>query len=92
MFAERIIGMGESTEQRIQFAVNATLGRSPSSQEREILLSIFEASRIESERTGELDFELLEVGDFRQIDSKELLAWTSVARVLFNLHEFTTRY
>jgi hypothetical protein len=92
VFAERIIGMGESTEQRIQFAVNATLGRSPSSQEREILLSIFEASRIESERTGELDFELLEVGDFRQIDSKELLAWTSVARVLFNLHEFTTRY
>lgn len=96
VFAERIVQLPVgSTDERIHWAVSQTLHRNASDVELNILKRLLE--KHEQEFTADKDSaeELLKIGDAARapgLEPAELAAWTSVARVLLNLHETITRY
>lgn len=80
---------GASPEARLQHGFQLALQRDPSSEERDLLLELLDRAP-GAEATG-----LLEIGDHAHpegLDREEVARWTTVARVLLNLHEFITRY
>ncbi len=93
--AERILREGGgTTEARVGWAFARVLSRSPLAQEAQVLTDL--ASR--HSRHYSMDREgarkLLATGQRptpQDIDISDLAAWTSVARVLLNLHETITR-
>lgn len=79
---------------RIAWAIRAVLVRSPRPEELPLLSELLEKHRREFAEDSASAKELLAVGDFRvpdELDAAELAAWTSVARILLNLHETVTR-
>jgi hypothetical protein len=94
-FAERIIRLGgRSNEERIQFAYRRTLCRKARPDEVRVLESLYEKHLQQYKADKAATAELLNVGDGtapKEMDSAELAAWTSVARILLNLHETITR-
>jgi len=95
-FGARIIEVGiNSDPERLDFAFQQAFSRSPLEQERELLLEFLERQRTEFRGNPEGARQLLSVGIWEgpaNLDEVELAAWTSVARGLFNKHEFVTRY
>src|SRR5262245_32442437 len=94
-FAERILREGGAdAESRIQFAFAEALSRKPRRDEA-TLLARLAARHLEQYRADAKAAEsLLHVGDRpipAGVDPAELAAWTSAARVIFNLHEMVTR-
>lgn len=86
---------GESNPERLKFAFRQVLGRPPSSEEQAILLPLYEKHLQEYAAEQEAAKLLLQVGELptpEDLDDAELAAWTSVARVILNLHETITRY
>ncbi|HXG09437.1 MAG TPA: PSD1 and planctomycete cytochrome C domain-containing protein [Gemmataceae bacterium] len=93
--AERIVReAGSGTEARIQFAYRQVLCRKAEPAEVNLLAALAEQHLQKYRVERESAQALLKVGDRpapKEIDPAELAAWTSVARVLLNLHETITR-
>jgi hypothetical protein len=86
--------MADDTE-RLQFVFRRSLQRSPSDQEREILLNLVRQQREYFAQHEEEAKRLVEVGLSRlpdDVDYGELAAWTAAVRAVFNMVEFTARY
>ncbi|MCB9936800.1 MAG: PSD1 domain-containing protein [Planctomycetaceae bacterium] len=86
---------GASEQSRLDYAFRQVLGRSPSSEEQSVLIPLYEKHFREYTAEQEAANQLLKVGALPKpdnLDSSELAAWTSVARVILNLHETITRY
>ena len=96
VFAARIIQEGgESVAERINWAYQWTLSRMPEPKELEIMTNLYE--KHQAEYTANLDAAsaLVATGEApltEGIAPDELAAWTSVARVILNLHETIMRY
>ena len=95
VFATRIIREGGPTvPSRIAFAYETALSRPPREHEVQLLSDLYEKHRAQYAADETQAKSLLKVGDAPQptdIPPAELAAWTSVARVILNLHEFITR-
>jgi hypothetical protein len=94
-FAARIVREGGATaDGRIQWAWREALQRAPGKEEVGTLRALYEKHRSEYAADPEAAGKLLKVG-LKSVpdggDAAELAAWTSVARVLLNLHETVTR-
>lgn len=93
--AERVLrDGGDGAGPRVQFAYRQVLCRKPSADEAKIVAALYEKhlKQFQAARKAAADF--LTVGDWpvpQGMDAAELAAWTSVARVLLNLHETITR-
>ncbi|MEC9092850.1 MAG: PSD1 and planctomycete cytochrome C domain-containing protein, partial [Planctomycetota bacterium] len=92
VFASKVIRSGDRFEARVEFAFQWSLGRSASPAEIAILKRVHDSQLPIPSPAGSTEGAILEVGQAKQIFQRQLIAWTGVARVLFNLHEFTTRY
>ncbi|MFQ5734794.1 MAG: DUF1553 domain-containing protein, partial [Planctomycetaceae bacterium] len=94
--AERILRKGgETPAERIRFAYLAVLQRQPRAQESKLLAALAAQHRADYRNDPKAATELLSVGlkpAPKDIPAEELAAWTSIARVLLNLHETITRY
>ncbi len=95
VFAERILREGGSTlDQRLAWAYRCALSRLPKDKERKILTDLF-AKHCEEYRANRTSAQaLLSTGEHqvaKDLDIVDLAAWTSVARVILNLHETITR-
>jgi hypothetical protein len=94
-FAERILreGGGEA-DARLTWAFRQALSRAPSDEERHALLSLCREHMAGYREDLESAVALIHTGQSSpdpELDPAELAAWTSVARVLLNLHEVITR-
>jgi hypothetical protein len=85
---------GKSDDDRLTFLYRRVLSRKPREQETRVLLPLLERHR-KQYREDKADVDgLLSIGQAavsKEVDRTELAAWTSVARVLLNLHETITR-
>jgi hypothetical protein len=95
VFAERIVKEGgETPESRLRFAFREALAREPRGQETPLLAGLYLRHRRDYTVDPAAAAALLRVGN-RPADAAlpaaELAAWTSVARVILNLHESITR-
>jgi hypothetical protein len=85
---------GKHDEDRLAFAFRRVLGRKPRPAEGKLLLSLLEKHRQDYRTDKEAAEGLLAIGQTpvdKDADRRELAAWTSVGRVLLNLHETITR-
>lgn len=80
--------------QRLEFLFQQALCRMPRPQEQEVLGRLFEKHLSEYQADESAATQLLSVGESKNPDgmsAAELAAWTSVCRVVLNLHETITR-
>lgn len=95
VLAERIVQEGgDSPEDRIVWAWRVVTSREPEPREIEIVKSIFDKHAAEYAADQKAAEQLLSVGNrpySGELNAGELAAWTSVARVLLNLHETINR-
>jgi hypothetical protein len=95
VFSVRILTEGgESVDDRIAWAYREVYSTLPDADTRALLSDIY--SKHLKEYQGDTDSAeaLLRVGDSvkgHDMNAPEVAAWTSVARILFNMHEFITR-
>ncbi|HEY3965315.1 MAG TPA: PSD1 and planctomycete cytochrome C domain-containing protein [Planctomycetaceae bacterium] len=94
-FAERIVREGGAdTASRLEFAYREALSRPVRREEAKLLEALY-ARHLDGYKTDPKSAEdLLHVGArplAASLNAPELAAWTSVARVIFNLHEVMTR-
>jgi hypothetical protein len=94
LFAERLMLSAPTTEERIQLAFRLALSRPAAVAEVKVLAKLF-AQHLQQYHEDKAGAEaLLRVGDRSRtpgLDVIELAAWTSVTRVILNLHETITR-
>jgi hypothetical protein len=94
-FGERIMREGGATvESKLEWAIRQAIVRKPSQDELAVMTDIFSAHRSQYEGDKELAKAVFTTGMYRtpeDLNLAELAAWTSVARVIFNLHETITR-
>lgn len=94
-FAVRVLESGKADRKRIEFAFREAFSRAPSAEEREVVLDLLVSQRQRFTENPDQANRLLATGisPLRAgIDGPELASWTSVARALFNKHEFLMRY
>jgi hypothetical protein len=98
VFAERLLtegGKAATDEQRIDRAFRTALARPAKDKEKASLSRFLTQQREEYRARAEDADKLTKLGTAPRpegIDSVELAAWTSVCRVVLNLHETITRY
>ena len=96
VFGERIIKEGgSSTSDRLGWAFRRALSRKPTAEELSILMGLYKKHLNEFTADRESAQQLLSTGQWPipdDLDASELAAWTSVARVVLNLHETITRF
>jgi hypothetical protein len=94
-FAERIVREGGGdTRSRLEFAYRQALSRSVRPEEAKLVEGLYQRHLESYKADMKAAEQLLHVGDHTLaagIDVAEMAAWTSVARVIFNLHEMVTR-
>lgn len=94
-FATRIIKEGgKDSEARISWAWRQALTRSPRADELHTVRALLEKHLSEFKKNEKSAAELVKVGISTaptELNEAELAAWTSVARVIINLHETITR-
>jgi hypothetical protein len=93
-FAELIMQHDKDTSSRIDFAFRQALSRPAKTEETEVLQQLLESHQAEYKADMSAASELLAVGAKplpADISIEELAAWTSLARVILNLHETITR-
>ena len=94
-FAERVLREAAAdTNKRIEFIWRTALARNPKSYEIELARTLFRSHRSQLENDAAAIEHILKVGETKPdlaLDRLELAAWTSVTRVVMNLHEFITR-
>ena len=84
----------QDDEARITWAFRTTVARAPSPKEERLLLGLLENHRAKFKLDTRSAHATVEVGQQaipESLPTAELAAWTSVARVLLNLHETITR-
>ena len=95
VFADKILHDGGKTDaERFTYAYRRALSRPPTAEEVQILTDLLAKHRQDFAADADAAKKLLSVGDWPQpkdIAPAELAAWTSVARVILNLHETITR-
>ncbi len=95
VLAERMVHEGGTDPAaRIAFAYRRALARPPEAAELKLLADLFERHLREYQGDPAAAAALLKTGDrppAKDIGAAELAAWTSVARVILNLHETITR-
>jgi len=95
-FASRILRSGEkSPAARIDFAFQQAFSRNAESAERDVLLGLLDSHRKSFSKAPADAAKLIKTGISpvsTGLDKVELAAWTSLARALFNKHEFVMRY
>jgi hypothetical protein len=95
VFAGKILHDGGKTDaERFAFAYRRAVSRPPKADEVQILNDLLAKHRKEFAADADAAKKLLAVGDWPQpkdVAPAELAAWTSVARVILNLHETITR-
>ncbi len=93
--AERTLRQGgASVDSRLSFVYRAALSRSPRPEESPILAALLNKHLTEYRADREAASTLIKIGESpvpADLDTAELAAWTSVARVVLNLHEAITR-
>ncbi len=93
--AEQVVREGgKAVAERVRYGFRRVLQRSPQEAELKLLQRLAEKHLAFYQQERESAAELLKVGDRpapKDLDVAELAAWTSVARVLLNLHETITR-
>jgi hypothetical protein len=85
---------GEATEGRIDWLYHRVLSRPAKPAEKKLLSELFDKHRSEYVADKAAAKKLLAIGDAKppsELDPAELAAWTSVSRVVLNLHETITR-
>lgn len=85
---------GDTSNLRLQYIFEQCLNRSPRDNEVTVLLNVLKTQRSAFGASESAATEFLSVGQTpppTDLNSTELAAWTSVARVLLNLHETITR-
>ena len=95
VFARRLIeGAAGDDAARIDLAFRRALARPARDREKVSLLALLEKERAHYRVPGEEAAKLLRVGNAPPPpgDAAEHAAWTSVCRVILNLHETLTRY
>jgi hypothetical protein len=94
-FAERILKEGGAgISDRLRWAFGCALSRPPKAEELEVLAELYAKHAKEYAQDKEAALKLLSTGAHplpKDIEVAELAAWTSVARVILNLHETITR-
>ncbi|MDB6119425.1 MAG: hypothetical protein JWO08_3206 [Verrucomicrobiaceae bacterium] len=95
LLAQRVMNECKGNDaERLNHAYELSLGRKPKDKERESLLGFLKTQRQQfSDGSSDPD-KLLHVGLAPELsdDPNELAAWTSLMRVVLNLHETITRY
>jgi hypothetical protein len=95
VFAERVLREGgQTTDGRIQYAFRLALGRPAEAAELQLLRALVEQHVQRYQKDAKAATDLLRVGErpaAQDIPAVELAAWTSVTRVVLNLHETITR-
>lgn len=94
VFALRVAEQGGAPSERLTYAFRQALQRVPTDQEKAILVALWQKHRDEYAKDPANAEALLKVGDWplpANVDKVELAAWTSVCRVILNLHETITR-
>ena len=95
VLAAKVLRDGSKTdEDRLAFAFRRVLGRKPRPAEGRLLLLLLEKHRQDYRTDKDAAEGLLAIGQTpvdKDADRRELAAWTSVGRVLLNLHETITR-
>ncbi len=80
--------------QQISWLMEATLNRSPRSEELDLLIGLLKSHREQYRNDPDAAKKLIAVGDKpadKRFEVTELAAWTSVTRTILNLHETITR-
>ncbi len=95
VFAEHVVKEGgTTTADRVRWAYRRALSRDPKAEESKLLGTLYEKHLAEYSKDKDAAQKLVSTGDYpvpKDVDVAELAAWTSVARVLLNLHETITR-
>jgi len=95
VFAQRIMAEGgERSDDRIATAFRYALSREPSEDETVLLRNLYHAHLMEYTEDPGAAEALVSTGIApvpEDVDKADLAAWTSVARVVLNLHETITR-
>ena len=95
IFAERILHeSSKDTQARITFAYQQALHRNPNAKELELLTALAAKHLKQYKTDAPAAAAVLKVGAKpadTKLDKAELAAWTSIARVVLNLHENITR-
>jgi hypothetical protein len=95
VFAERIVKEGGATEaERLEWAYRRALSRGARPDEVKLLAALYQKHKAEYAADREAAKKLVATGEWpvsKDVDLAELAAWTSVARVLLNLHETISR-
>jgi hypothetical protein len=93
--AGRIVSEGGSdVAARLRFAYEQVLLREPSAEEQQVLTALYEKHLAQYKADEAAAKQLQTVGDLKPAadqNAAELAAWTSVSRVLLNLHENIVR-
>lgn len=96
VFAQRIMHEGgQSAEERIDWAYQHAVSRPPETAIAAQLQSLYERHLAHYQDNLDEAEKLIAHGGAehaKDLDAAELAAWTSVARVIMNLHETITRY
>lgn len=95
-FAVRLLKSDSSTlAERLEFAYREALGRGITPAEEKLLSELYRKHVADYQRDEAAARELLSIGEFKvpeDLPLAELAAYTSIARVILNLHETITRY
>ena len=95
VFAARIVREGGAdTAQRIAWAYRQALGRAPRADELRVTMALFGKHLALYANDAPAAEQLVKAGlapAAKDVNVSELAAWTSVARVILNLHETITR-
>ena len=93
--AGRIVNEGgNDTASRLRFAYQQVILRDPNTEEQKLLIALYEKHFAQFKADEAAAKQLQTVGDLKPPagqDAAELAAWTSVSRVLLNLHEAIVR-
>ncbi len=95
VFAQNILSNSEpSFDQRLNNAFMKALQRKPTSEEKSVFMELLEKHEQDFRESPESMEAFLTVGEYpiqSELDQTELAAWTSVCRVILNLHETIMR-
>jgi hypothetical protein len=86
---------GVNEQERLNYTFRQVLGRSPAAEEEAVLIPLYEKHYKQYQAEQDAAAKLLKVGELpapTDMDNAQLAAWTSIARVILNLHETITRY
>ena len=91
VFAQRVLAEGgRDTQERLDFAFKTVLARTPDARERALITKIYDDMLDTYSHDLKSALELISVGESKRpagVNEMQLVAWTTVANLLFNLDE-----